>query len=147
MRRFIVAVTACGLAVGSALLSAQHTPGAKFDLKKPLTLTGTVTQIDWANPYVHILMKVAGQGQALPTLWAVEVENPLLLEDAGWNQDMLPLGETIRVEGFAARNGSKQISGNKVTMTSSNKPIFVGTNGTPRPRPVATGPTPRWPSG
>ncbi|HTM04070.1 MAG TPA: DUF6152 family protein [Vicinamibacterales bacterium] len=148
MRRIIVA-GAAGLALllGTISVFAQHTPGAKFDLKKPLTLTGTVTQIDWANPYVHILMKVPGQGQALPALWAVEVENPLLLEDAGWNQDMLPLGETIRVEGYAARNGSKQISGNKVTMTSSNKPIFVGTNGTPKPRPVATGPTPRWPSG
>ena len=148
MRRIIVAGAAgAALLLGTITVFAQHTPGAKFDLKKPLTLTGTVTQIDWANPYVHILMKVAGQGQALPALWAVEVENPLLLEDAGWNQDMLPLGETIRVEGYAARNGSKQISGNKVTMTSSNKPIFVGTNGTPKPRPVATGPTPRWPSG
>ena len=69
MRRIIVA-GAAGLALllGTITVFAQHTPGAKFDLKKPLTLTGTVTQIDWANPYVHILMKVAGQGQALHQL-------------------------------------------------------------------------------
>jgi hypothetical protein len=145
MRRFVVAVTACGLAVCSALRSAQHTPGAKFDLKKPLTLTGTVTQIDWANPYVHILMKVPGQ--PAPALWAVEVEGPITLADHGWAQESLPLGETIRVEGFAARNGSNQISGNKVTLTSSNKPVYVGVNGTPKARPTATGPTPRWPDG
>src|SRR5687767_15888986 len=65
------------LGFGAASLHAQHTLAAKFDLTKPLMLTGTVTQIDWANPYVHILMKVPGQ--PLPTLWAVEVEGPLEL--------------------------------------------------------------------
>lgn len=146
MRRLVVAGTAClALLFGVISLPAQHTLAAKFDLKKPLTLTGTVTQIDWANPYVHILMKVPGQ--PLPTLWAVEVEGPITLNDNGWTQDSLPIGETIRVEGFAARNGSNQISGGKVMMTGSNKPVYVGVNGTPKARPTATGPTPRWPDG
>ena len=55
------------LMLGPLATHAQHTPAAKFDLTKPLTLTGTVTQIDWANPYVHVLIKVPGQ--PLPTLW------------------------------------------------------------------------------
>ena len=141
MRRFIGGLGASGILLCGVLVSAQHTPGAKFDLKKPLTLTGTVTQIDWANPYVHILMKVPGQPQ--PALWAVEVEGPITLTDNGWSQDSLPVGESIRVEGFAARNGSNQISGNKVTLVSGNKPVYVGVNGTPKPKPTATGPTPR----
>ncbi len=80
MRRLLVAGLA-GLALlsGGAALRAQHTLGAKFDFKKPLTLTGTVTQMDWANPYVHILMKVAGQ--PTPTLWAVEIDGPILLPE------------------------------------------------------------------
>jgi hypothetical protein len=125
--------------------SAQHTVAAKFDLTKPLTLTGTVTQIDWANPYTHVLMKVPGQ--PLPTLWAVEVESPITLTENGWTEDSLKPGETIKVEGFAARNGSKQISGKSVVVTRTGKPVYVGTNGTPKPRPTATGPTPRWPDG
>src|SRR5215471_18598543 len=80
---------------------AQHTLGAKFDLTKPLTLKGTVTQIDWANPYAHILMKVPGNP---PALWAVEVEGPLVLAKNGWSKDSLPVGETITVQGFAARD-------------------------------------------
>ena len=67
--------------VGAVSAPAQHTLAAKFDLTKPLTLTGTVTQIDWANPYVHVLMKVAGQ--PLPALWAVEVEGPIILAPSG----------------------------------------------------------------
>ena len=64
----------------------------------------------------------------------------------GWSEASLPPGEVIRVEGFAARDGSKQISGKSVVMTRTGRPVYVGTNGTPRPRPTASGPTPRWPT-
>jgi hypothetical protein len=130
---------------GTVPLVAQHTLAAKFDLKKPLTLTGTVTQVDWANPYVHVLMKVPGQG--LPALWAVEVEGPITLSENGWSETSLSPGEVIRVEGFAARDGSNQIAGRSVVVTRTGQPVYVGTNGPPRPRPVATGPAPRWPDG
>src|SRR5215469_3213838 len=95
---------------------AQHTLGAKFDLTKPLTLKGTVTQIDWANPYVHILMKVSDTPR--PTLWAVEVDGAIILAKNGWTETTLTPGETITVQGFTARDGSKQISGNTVTAAS-----------------------------
>jgi hypothetical protein len=146
MRQWVVWATV-GVAMLFAAVSvpAQHTLAAKFDLRKPLTLTGTVTQVDWANPYVHVLMKVAGK--PLPTLWAVEVESAINLTDNGWSETSLPLGETIRVEGFAARDGSNQIAGRSVVMTRTSQPVYVGTNGTPRVRPVASGPAPRWPDG
>jgi hypothetical protein len=108
MRQFVVAATATfALLLCAVSAPAQHTLAAKFDLTKPLTLTGTVTQIDWANPYVHVLMKVPGQ--PLPTLWAVEVEGPIVLASNGWSESSLAPGESIRVEGFAARDGSKQL--------------------------------------
>jgi hypothetical protein len=75
------------------------------------------------------------------------VEGPIILANNGWSESSLPLGETIKVEGFAARDGSKQISGKSVVMTRTNRPVYVGANGTPKPRPTATGPTPRWPDG
>src|SRR5262245_44733373 len=87
----------------------QHTPAAKFDLTKPLNLKGMVTQVDWANPYVHVLMKVPGNPR--PVLWAVELDSALSLKANGWTEAALPLGETITVQGFAARDGSKQILG------------------------------------
>jgi hypothetical protein len=146
MRQLAVWGFACVLMLISAVSApAQHTLAAKFDLKKPLTLTGTVTQVDWANPYVHVLMKVPGQ--PLPTLWAVEVEGPITLSDNGWSESSLPIGEQIRVEGFAARDGSNQISGRAVQITRTGQPVYVGVNGKPRARPTATGPAPRWPDG
>src|SRR5687768_15454363 len=146
MRQLVVS-GAAGVALLFAAVSApaQHTLAAKFDLTKPLTLTGTVTQIDWANPYVHVLMKVPGK--PLPALWAVEVESAIILANNGWSETSLPPGEVIRVEGFAARDGSNQISGKSVVMTRTGRPVYIGTNGTTRPVPAASGPTPRWPDG
>src|SRR5689334_24419572 len=115
MRRAFLGGALClTMLLGTVTLPAQHTLAAKFDLKKPLTLTGTVTQIDWANPYVHVLMKVPGQ--PLPVLWAVEVEGPIVLTANGWSESSLAVGEEIRVQGFAARDGSRQVSGNSVTV-------------------------------
>jgi hypothetical protein len=132
------------MALTGAVVFAQHTPGAKFDLTKPLNLRGTVTQIDWATPNVHVLMKV---GAPNPVVWAVEVESPLLLAASGWSQSSLPVGETITVQGFAARDKSNQISGNAIVRVSTGKAVYAGANGTIPPRAVASGPTPRWPSG
>lgn len=130
------------LAITSA--SAQHTQGAKFDLTKSLTLKGTVTQLDWANPYVHVLIKVPGKER--PELWAVELDSALTLTRNGWSEQSLPLGETITAVGFAARDGSKQITGNSI-FTNNGRKLYSGTNGTIPARKTASGPTPRWPSG
>jgi hypothetical protein len=125
--------------------SAQHTPAAKFDLSKPLTLKGTVTQIDWANPYVHVLLKVPGT--ARPALWAIELDSALALAKKGWSESSLPLGDSITVQGFAARDGSNQIYSSSGVTTSAGKKVYSGTNGTPAGRAVASGPVPRWPNG
>src|SRR6266513_2502712 len=94
----IVLAAGAGILLAILSVSAQHTPGAKFDVAKPLTLKGTVTQIDWSNPYVHIMMKVPGSPR--PVLWAVELDSAIVLSKNGWNTTALPLGETVTVQGF-----------------------------------------------
>jgi len=122
---------------------AQHTPAAKFDLTKSQTVKGTVTQVDWANPYVHVLVKVPATPR--PLLWAVELDGALALAQNGWTESSLPVGETVTVQGFVARDGSRQLLSNSLT-TGNGRKVYSGTNGTISPRKVASGPTPRWPS-
>ena len=49
---------------------AHHAISAKFDDKKPLTLTGVVTLVDWKNPHVHVFMNVKDAKGVLN--WAAE---------------------------------------------------------------------------
>src|SRR5437764_11451939 len=107
--RFVL-IIGMAIMLSAFIASAQHTLAAKFDSTKPLTLKGTVTQIDWANPYVHVIMKVPGTPR--PVLWAAELDSAIVLAKNGWSEANLPLGETITVQGYAARDGSKQVSGN-----------------------------------
>jgi len=144
-----------GLVAGFAVVvvtlapaAAQHTVAAKFDVSKSITLTGTVTQVDWATPYAHILMKVPSANSGAPARWAVEIESPILLSNNGWSQTTVKPGDVIRVEGPPARDGSKQVSGKTVLLTSTNKVVFKGYNGTPVAKPVVPdAPTPLWPDG
>jgi Family of unknown function (DUF6152) len=144
----LAGLTVVCVTIASTLLPAvaQHTLAAKFDTTKPLTLRGTVTQIEWSNPYAHVLMKVPTSGKL--ALWAVEIESPILLAKNGWSDTTLNPGDQITVEGFRARSGTNQMSGNTITLASTGKKVLTGYNGTApaRTTPPAA-PAPRWPDG
>ncbi|PYS16942.1 MAG: hypothetical protein DMG15_00770 [Acidobacteria bacterium] len=123
---------------------AHHEILGKFDDKKPVTLKGTVTKVDWANPHVHVFLNVLA-GTVMND-WAIELESPVDLQKAGWKIDTVKPGDALTVQGIAARNGSRQVWGNSVRMTSTNKKIFDVPAQTSRNSPAAK-PTPRWPDG
>src|SRR5262245_44071344 len=108
-----------GLAVAWVItpLLAHHAIPAKFDSAKTSTLNGFVTNVDWRNPHVHVLINVQ-EGQRT-TSWAVELESPVDLERSGWNRNSLKPGDAVTVQGILARDGSKQVWGNSVVLTST----------------------------
>ena len=125
-------------------LSAHHEITAKFDPSKTQTLRGIVTNVDWANPHAHIFMNV-GTGNNLVN-WAVELESVVDLQRAGYRRDTVKPGDSIVVQGSLARDGSRQIWGNSVTLATGNRRVFNVPEDTAPPR-TAAGPTPRWPDG
>ena len=131
-------------------LAAHHAISAKFDPARSSTLVGQVTKVDWANPHVHILMKVVSGGRTVN--WAVELESQLDLERSGWDIDSLKPGESVTVQGFLARDGSPQIWGNSVVVTGTNKRVLaVSPEALAALKPVTSKqpapPVPRWPDG
>jgi len=132
-----------GALLAAAPLVAHHEILAKFDDKKPVTLKGTITKVDWANPHVHLFMNVQ-TGNVLAN-YAVELESPVDLGRGGWTRDTVKPGDAITVQGISARNGSRQLWANSVVMTSNNKKLFDIAS-PPKPAAgAATAPVPRWP--
>src|SRR6185295_7618663 len=112
---------AFGAFLAARPLAAHHEILAKFDDKKPQTLKGTVTKVDWANPHVHLFLNVQN-GNNLAN-WAVELESPVDLGRAGWTRDSAKVGDVLTVQGYSARNGSRQVWANSVVLASNNKKL------------------------
>jgi hypothetical protein len=133
------------LSLSAAPAFAHHPILAKFDDTRPLTLTGKVTEVDWANPHVHVFISVNGN-DAAPVIWAIELASTIELQWSGWRPDAIKIGDTITVEGFAARNGSEQIWGNDVENANGDKLFAVDADVFQKQlEKPAQGDLPRWP--
>jgi hypothetical protein len=140
--RRVSALALAGVLLAAARGAAHHEILGKFDDKKPVTLTGVVTLVDWKNPHVHVFMNVKDAKGVLN--WAVELESPIELQQSGWNRDTLQAGDTVTVTGMAARNGSRQAWGETVIVKATGKRVLM-VNTSPPPLPLQPRPTPRWP--
>lgn len=95
------------LALGAPAL-AHHAFEAEFDLHKPIKLTGVLTKVDWVNPHVYFYMDVKDSSGNV-TNWQFENSPPGMLRRGGLERNMLPIGQTITVEGYGAKDGSKNL--------------------------------------
>jgi hypothetical protein len=125
--------------------AAHHALAAKFDDTKPLSLTGTVTSVDWRNPHVHVFFNVTKPDKSVEN-WAVELESTVLLTKSGWSRTTLAPGDAIKVDGLAARDGTRQLWGSNVIQAATNRRVLNVVDTAPRPPEVAR-PAPRWPDG
>ena len=99
---------------------AHHSFAAEYDAKKPATLTGTVTKVEWTNPHVRFYIDVKDPAGAVTnfelTMGAV---NGLFRR--GWTKNMLNAGDTITVNGYFARDGSHLANARIVTLSDGRK--------------------------
>ena len=112
------------LLVLAAAAFAHHSFASEYDGTKPVTLKGTVTKIDWKNPYIYIFMDVADASGKFVN-WAFEGYPPNTLRRVGFSRDLLKVGDAISVSGWPARDGSNQFAGREITWADGKK-FFVG---------------------
>ncbi len=136
------------LALAAAPVSAHHSLAAEYDDSKPVTLKGTVTRFEWANPHVFVFLDVRDAAGSV-TNWAFEFASPLDLRKAGWTRDALKVGDQVTAAGSMARDGSKQAGGTSVLL-AGGKRLMEPAGGTvaAAPRVIQNNPpAPRWPDG
>ena len=97
----------CGVVVAMlitvASAAAHHSFAAEFDASKPVTVSGTVIDVEWVNPHFHFRVDAkAADGSVVH--WRFEGYPPNMLVRQGWKKDVtLKPGDTITVSGWQAR--------------------------------------------
>lgn len=133
MRTLAIALVSAGLLLVAAAGSAHHSFSAEFDIEKPVTLAGKLTELEWVNPHGWIHMDVESPDGTV-TNWAVELGNPTALLRRGLRRGDFPPGIEFVVEGYEAKDGSP--TANAITVTfPDGRDFFAGSSGTGAPVP------------
>jgi hypothetical protein len=97
---------AIALMLAATAASAHHSFDAEYDSKKPITITGYVTKLDWLNPHAFVYLDVRDDGGAVKN-YKVEMGPPYALTRGGWKRDTLKIGDKITITNAAqAKDGS-----------------------------------------
>ena len=95
------AVAALAGLVAVVPVTAHHSFAAEYDANKPITLTGTVTKIEWTNPHCYFYVDVKNRETGKMDNWALELGNPNALLRNGWTPNSVKIGEEVTVEGYS----------------------------------------------
>jgi hypothetical protein len=106
---------------------AHHSFAAEYDSSKPITITGNVTKVEWTNPHARLYVDVKDD-KGNVTNWNFELGGPLQLNRLGWHRESVKAGDQIKVEGYAAKDGSNMANVRNVIFADGRK-VYAGTQG------------------
>lgn len=110
------------IAALAAPIVAHHSISAEFDITKPVTLTGTVSNVDWMNPHTYVFVDVSDPSIGKTRTWACELASPSELARRGFTRESLKVGMSVRVLGTRAKDGSFKIHTD--TLRAANSILF-----------------------
>jgi hypothetical protein len=108
---------------------AHHSFPAQYDASKPITLTGTVTKVEWTNPHIFIYIDVPDEETGEIVNWALEMGGPNTLLRLGWKRDSLKIDDLVTVEGSLARDGSRLANAKSIVMVETGQRMLAGSSG------------------
>jgi hypothetical protein len=86
---------------------AHHNMTAIFDFNDRVTLTGTLTRVDWRNPHIYLTVDVKNASGAMES-WQAEGPSPtwFRIRDIGKDDFAASIGKSFNVELSRARDKS-----------------------------------------
>jgi Family of unknown function (DUF6152) len=127
MRKNLALVAGLGLLFLTVPLAAHHSFEAEYDFNKTLTVTGTVTKMEWMNPHAHFYVDVKDASGKV-TNWNFELGAIPVLLKQGWRKDSLKVGDQITVEGYLPKDGTKSMANARRVTLPDGKRIFGGSS-------------------
>ena len=107
MNQRIGAFIVLAITLAAASAGAHHNMSALFDLNDRVTLTGTLSRIDWRNPHIELIVEATSDGVQVQT-WSIEGPAPSFFRrrDVNKTDVEMAMGKTVTAEASRARDGS-----------------------------------------
>jgi hypothetical protein len=98
---------AAGLLMVCSPMFAHHGSAVSYviDLKKQVTVTGTVTEWRWANPHCYLMYDVKDEKGNIVN-WGAETGAPNTMAGHGFTRNTFKPGDTVTITVFPSRIGS-----------------------------------------
>ena len=126
-------VVGAGLAVAGVPLLAHHSEAAEYDATKPVRVTGVVKKVEWTNPHIWFYVEGKDEVSGLSAVWGFSGAAPNGLRRRGITRDSLKVGDTLKVQGIRAKDGSPNAASRGVTFADGRQ-VFTASAETPAPR-------------
>jgi Family of unknown function (DUF6152) len=126
-------------------LLAHHGFAGRYDEANPITITGTVVELQLINPHSQIIFEVKGPKGEIQR-WHAELGGAAAIHREGWNKETVKPGTRITILGPAAKNGTFDMNlshESRISLTDSGKVLhdsIAGANANPAggaPAPAA----------
>ena len=133
--RWAGAVLSLSLAAIPASGVAHHSIAALYDRDKAVSLTGKITRVDIVNPHSIIEVEVRRPNGAT-RVWKLESSGPGGMQRTGVTPGDLPVGETVKVVGYPARDGGPSVW--LTRLQTPDRTFDFSYRRGPAPKPVPT---------
>jgi hypothetical protein len=122
-----------GLVLAATGVAAHHSEAAEFDATKPVKVTGVVKKVEWTNPHIWFYVDGKDEVSGRSAVWGFSGAAPNGLRRRGISRDALKIGDTVKVDGILAKDGSPNAASRGVTF-SDGRQVFTASPETPANR-------------
>ena len=123
-------LVSAGLVVVGVPLLAHHSEAAEYDANKPVKVTGVVKKVEWTNPHIWFYVEGKDEVSGVAAVWGFSGAAPNGLRRRGITRDSLKVGDTVKVQGIRAKDGSANAASKGVTF-SDGRQVFTASGEAP----------------
>jgi hypothetical protein len=125
MRKYYGVLLTCLSLLSSAIPTlAHHAFEAEFSDKKPISITGVITKLEWSNPHFYLYLDTKDANGNVVN-FEFESVPPGMARRGGLERDMLPVGAAVTVTGYGAKDGTRNLGWIKTVHFSDGRIIQV----------------------